>query len=134
MINPVIRKVREPEAPTAAIALIPTHCPTTMVSIMLYNCWKRLLIKSGMEKEIISLNGSPSVKLRVIMFLLVSGLLNLYYILLLFKSEQYSHNNDGSNHNKDTYADVRKPDADGINGETADNLTDNTCNTGLHNI
>ena len=53
------------------------------------------------------------------MFLLISGLLDLYYILLLFKSEQYSHNNDGSNHNKDAYADVRKPDAEGINGETA---------------
>lgn len=48
------------------------------------------------------------------MFLLVSGLLNLYYILFLFKSEQYSHNNDGSNHNKDAHGDVGKPDADGI--------------------
>ena len=60
-VNPRIRKLTDPVAPTAANASTPTNRPTIMVSTILYNCWKILPIIIGMINFVISLEGLPFV-------------------------------------------------------------------------
>ena len=60
-VNPRIRKLTDPVAPTAANASTPTNRPTIMVSTILYNCWKILPMIIGMINFVISLEGLPFV-------------------------------------------------------------------------
>ena len=50
-----------PEVPTAARAASPTYWPTMMESTVLYSCWARLPISSGMENRISPVMGLPLV-------------------------------------------------------------------------
>ena len=60
-VNPKIRKLTDPVAPTAANASTPTNRPTITVSTMLYSCWKILPMIIGMINFVISLEGLPFV-------------------------------------------------------------------------
>ena len=59
-LEPVERPAAKPTSmlmmldvvPTAASASLPTNCPTTMVSTVLYNCWKISPIIMGRENSI----------------------------------------------------------------------------------
>ena len=48
--NPTSRLIMVPVVPTAARAWVPTYWPTTMVSTVLYSCWKKVPIKMGKKK------------------------------------------------------------------------------------
>ena len=62
MPKPMMRKLMEPVAPTAARALAPRSRPTMRVSTMLYICWNSSPSNVGIVKPRMSFMGSPFVR------------------------------------------------------------------------
>ena len=50
-----------PAVPTAASAVSPIYWPTMMESTVLYSCWAKLPISSGIEKRARTVSGRPTV-------------------------------------------------------------------------
>ena len=59
--KPTSRLMMVPVVPTAARAWVPTYWPTTMVSTVLYSCWKKVPMRIGKKKMSSCFQMTPSV-------------------------------------------------------------------------
>ena len=84
--NPMIKLIKELLDPTAASASFPIKFPAMTESAVLYSCWNKFPIKSGIENSIILLIILPSVIVIFFSLFLFSILSPLLLFMFILKS------------------------------------------------